>query len=516
MAWNEGYVSDIEYTNGFYSDLSPHHLNFSCILNGVEPVPLDQPYTYFELGFGRGQTLHVLAAANANGRFYGNDFNPAHVAGARALAAKAQSSNLTLLENSFEELAQGRVPDLPQFDFITLHGIYTWVNRENRQHIVDFIARYLKPGGIVSLSYNAMPGWSSALPLQRLLLEFAASFPGRSDLQMQAGIAYVQQLQNLQAGYIADNPALAPRLNALINSDPHYSVHEYLNQNWEPLYHTDVMRDVARAKLDFAGSADLPFAFPALYLNADQQATIDLLPDAAMREMMKDYFLNTSFRKDVLVRGARRMGAVRQAECLASVHLAMLVPREKMVFTFQTKAGVVTGNEQVYGAVCDALATGPHSLADLAALPSLPGQSVQSLAEVAAMLVTGSQVVMYFPAGAQDGSGDAAARRLNQAIGAQLRYGDGNRVLCSPLAGSGIDTEFIDRLLFSLLIQEGEQPDLATLQAQAASAMAHCGRRLLNEGAACDDEAAHQQLLNAAIEEFLREKLPVLQQLRML
>ena len=516
MAWNEGYVSDIEYTNGFYSDLSPHHLNFSCILHGVEPVPLDQPYAYFELGFGRGQTLNVLAAANPNGQFYGNDFNPAHVAGARALTAKAQLGNLTLLENSFEELGQGRVPGLPQFDFITLHGIYTWVNRENRQHIVDFIARYLKPGGIVSLSYNAMPGWSSALPLQRLLLEFSNSFPGRSDLQIQAGIAYVQQLQNLQAGYITDNPALAPRLNALINSDPHYSVHEYLNQNWEPLYHTDVMRDVARAKLDFAGSADLPFAFPALYLNADQQATIDLLPDAAMREMMKDYFLNTSFRKDVLVRGARRMGAVRQAECLASVHLAMLVPREKMAFTFQTKAGVVTGNEQVYGAVCDALATGPHSLAELAALPSLPGQSVQSLAEVAAMLVTGSQVVMYFPAGAQDGSGDAAARRLNQAIGAQLRYGDGNRVLCSPLAGSGIDTEFIDRMLFSLLTQEPEQPDLATLQARAASAMARYGRRLLNEGAECADEAEHQQLLNAAIDEFLRDKLPVLQQLRML
>jgi len=90
MAWNEGYVSDIEYTNGFYSDLSPHHLNFSCILNGVEPVPLDQPYTYFELGFGRGLTLNVLAATNSNGQFYGNDFNPAHVAGARALAATAQ------------------------------------------------------------------------------------------------------------------------------------------------------------------------------------------------------------------------------------------------------------------------------------------------------------------------------------------------------------------------------------------------------------------------------------------
>ncbi|UQV47103.1 hypothetical protein KIV45_09595 [Janthinobacterium lividum] len=188
-----------------------------------------------------------------------------------------------------------------------------------------------------------------------------------------------------------------------------------------------------------------------------------------------------------------------------------------MTFTFQTKAGVVTGNEQVYGAVCDALATGPHSLAELAALPSLPGQSVQSLAEVAAMLVTGSQVVMYFPGEAQGDSGDAAAHRLNQAIGAQLRYGDSYRILCSPLTGSGIDTEFIDRLLFSLLAQKRkQQPDLATLQAQAASGMARCGRRLLKEGVACVDEAAHQQLLNAAIEEFLRDKLPVLQQLRIL
>lgn len=516
MAWNEGYVSDIEYTNGFYSDLSPHHLNFSCILNGVEPVPLDQPYTYFELGFGRGLTLTVLAATNSNGRFYGNDFNPAHVAGARALAATAQLDNLTLLENSFEELAQGRVEGLPQFDFITLHGIYTWVSRENRQHIVDFIARYLKPGGIVSLSYNAMPGWSSALPLQRLLLDFAAHFPGSSELQMQAGIAYVQQLQQLQAGYITANPALAPRLDKLIESDPHYSVHEYLNQDWEPLYHADVMRDVERAKLDFAGSSDLHFTYPELYLNADQQATINLLPDATMRETMKDYFFNTSFRKDVLVRGARRMGAVRQAECLAGVHLAMLVPREQMIFSFQTKAGTVTGNEQVYGAVCDALARRPHHLAELAALDTLHGQSLHSLAEVAAMLVTGSQVVMYFRGDAQADSGGLTAHRLNQGIAAQIRYGDDYRPLCSPLTGSGIDTEFIDRLLFSVLTQDREAPELARLQAQAASAMERCGRRLLKNGAACDDEQEHQLLLNAAIDEFLRDKLPVLKQLRML
>ena len=67
-----------------------------------------------------------------------------------------------------------------------------------------------------------------------------------------------------------------------------------------------------------------------------------------------------------------------------------------------------------------------------------------------------------------------------------------------------------------MLTQDREPPELARLQAQAASAMARCGRRLLKDGVACADEQEHQLLLNAAIDEFLRDKLPVLKQLRML
>jgi len=46
--------------------------------------------------------------------------------------------------------------------------------------------------------------------------------------------------------------------------------------------------------------------------------------------------------------------------------------------------------------------------------------------------------------------------------------------------------------------------------------MARCGRRLLKDGAACADDRAHQLLLDGAIDAFLRDKLPVLKQLRML
>ncbi|RYZ90024.1 MAG: methyltransferase, partial [Moraxellaceae bacterium] len=85
MDWTAGYVSDVEYTAGFYTEQAPGLLNFACILNGVEPVDTSKSFNYCELGFGRGLTVNVLAAANPQGRFYAADFNPAHVAGARQL-----------------------------------------------------------------------------------------------------------------------------------------------------------------------------------------------------------------------------------------------------------------------------------------------------------------------------------------------------------------------------------------------------------------------------------------------
>ena len=55
------------------------------------------------------------------------------------------------------------------FDFVTLHGIVSWVSDETRGQIVRFLARYLKPGGVVQISYNAKTACAQVQPLQRLL-----------------------------------------------------------------------------------------------------------------------------------------------------------------------------------------------------------------------------------------------------------------------------------------------------------------------------------------------------------
>ena len=121
--WNEGYTSEINYTSGYYSELSPTRIQLALLACGIEHSVGENP-DYLELGFGQGLSLNINAATSS-GNFFGTDFNPGQVANARELA-RAMGKNIALLENSFEELAQRS--DLPQFDIIALHGIWSWIS----------------------------------------------------------------------------------------------------------------------------------------------------------------------------------------------------------------------------------------------------------------------------------------------------------------------------------------------------------------------------------------------------
>src|SRR3546814_8639180 len=105
-------------------------------------------------------------AATLSGQFFGTDFNPSQAADA-AQGERAGGKALRIFDDSFEDFA--RRDDLPQFDIIALHGIWSWVSQEARQAIVDTVRDRLKPGGILYISYNCKPGWAPIEPLRHLL-----------------------------------------------------------------------------------------------------------------------------------------------------------------------------------------------------------------------------------------------------------------------------------------------------------------------------------------------------------
>ena len=164
--WTAGYVADIGYTYGYYTELNPLRLRLPLLAAGIVFPEID---TACELGFGQGMSIGMHAAASGR-RWYGTDFNPAQAGFAQEMAA-ASGAQAYLFDQAFAEFCARN--DLPDFDYIGLHGIWSWISDENRALIADFIRRRLKVGGVLYISYNTQPGWTAMLPMRELLTEHA-------------------------------------------------------------------------------------------------------------------------------------------------------------------------------------------------------------------------------------------------------------------------------------------------------------------------------------------------------
>ena len=152
--WNEGYFTEDTYTYGYYRDISPFYQQYCLLTHGYDVRITDENTCHCELGYGQGVSVNIHAAA-VPGHWVGTDFNPAHTSHANLLCEAAQT-DAQFSECSFAEMLERK--NMPMFDSISLHGIWSWISQENQAHVVEFIRRYLKPGGIVYNSYNCFPG----------------------------------------------------------------------------------------------------------------------------------------------------------------------------------------------------------------------------------------------------------------------------------------------------------------------------------------------------------------------
>jgi len=384
--WGDGYVTDIEYSDGFYAAQSPAHLALSAAINSVEPPELGPGATCCELGCGRGQTALVLAAVNPQTQFHAIDFHPAHIAHARNRAAHAGLRNIDFHELSFDEMTGTRGAALPMFDVITLHGVWSWIAPRLQKSILDFINTRLKPGGLVYVSYNALPAWNPMGPLQRIIKELADASRSRSDVAFLRVIGQVQQLADaniLPRKYHEGLKRIRDTAEKLLQ----YAAHEYLNEHWEPVYHADVARAFAEAKMSFAASTDLLKNFYNLALTEEQRKILAEIPAEEMRETLKDFCTDQWFREDVFVRGARRMHPAKRERLFSQQKLALLRPAPDIIEIGRPDGSKWRPDMDVYTDIISALRRGPRLVADLLRLDCLPAKHAVGPVELVGVLL---------------------------------------------------------------------------------------------------------------------------------
>ncbi|WP_338663893.1 class I SAM-dependent methyltransferase [Pararoseomonas sp. SCSIO 73927] len=492
--WGGGYVTDLEYIEGYYSQQSPSQLVLACTLRGIAaelPGP-GEPLRYLELGCGQGIGALVLAAANPAWKVTAVDYNPAHIAGARAVAAAAGIGNIDFIEADLSTLAGNEAARaIPEADFTSMHGVWTWVGPEVRAGIVRLLAEKVRPGGVVHLSYNALPAWQGAIGMQRLVREGGRRAALRSEAGVAAGLDLARALNAAGAHYLQTSPLVQHLLTATQELAPEYLTHEYMNAHWAPAFHADVAAAMAGAKLDWVATAAPLESFPSLMLSEEQRALYERFEDSPMRELVMDTCLHRQFRHDVYVRGARRLRAGERDERLAAMTLVPIVSPAELDTNLAVPAGTAEIGGGLKALMAEAL-QGPTTVGALMARH--PG--VSNAAELVAVLVGTNQAQVTAAGAPQAPSAD----RLNRYLGGRVRSLLGPRgasgLACS-FTGAGLPAPKLLHFIVARMLA-GEREDAAGAWAEA-----------LSQGL---DEAGRQEV-PAIIALALQQRVPLLRAL---
>lgn len=323
-----GYVTDSDYTWGAYDAQSPTRIAAVAALNGCTPPPLTEPFTYCDLGCGNGLTLSLLASVHPWARFIGIDFNERHVLNARGFAAQAGVANVEFHCLGFEQAIGASLPD---FDYATLHGVYTWVPQEVRAAILTLLHAKLKPQGFAYVAYNTMPGWAPLQPLRELMLIHGSGVAGGSLDKAREALELLGTFADAGAGYFARNPSAVQSLNLLRGLDLAYVAHEYFNTAWEPIYFHRMAAEAELAGLRYAGSLPLWHNEPDLVIPPALRGTFRSAPNRLVFEIYKDFVTNQQFRTDIFTRQPPGQDGRGRHAGLADLPLARLVLQERIL-----------------------------------------------------------------------------------------------------------------------------------------------------------------------------------------
>ena len=506
--WTQGYVTDIGYTYGYYMELNPVRAQLAFLNAGLVPPKVG---TACELGFGQGLSANIHAAATIT-EWHGTDFNPAQAGFARELA-EISCANAHLFDQAFDAFCTR--DDLPEFDYIGLHGIWSWISDANRAVIVDFVRRKLKVGGVLYISYNTQPGWAAMVPIRDLMALHAQTMGAEGTgivSRIDNALSFVDQMLAANPIFARANPQAVERFSKIKDQNRNYVAHEYFNDHWKPMSFADMADWMTPAKVQWAASANYADALNTINLSPEQQTLLASIPDPMFRQSVRDFCVNQQFRKDYWVKGARTMTPLDQAEALRTQRVILTTPRADAGLKFTGSLGEATLHENVYVPILDALAD--HKVKSLAQLEAaLAGKSV-SFAQLQQAIIMLIAIGYVMPV--QDDAVANKARKVSAALNAHLLQAARSMTelsyLASPVLGGAVKCGRMPQL-FLLAMKDGhKQP--ADLAHYAWGILSMQNQRLLKDGKALETAEENLADLTAQAEAFAAKQLPILKALQ--
>lgn len=275
----------------------PDRLATIATLFGMQPPAVHQA-RILELGCGDGHNLTAIATSLPEAECVGVDLSVRHIEKGQQRLAQLGLTNIRLEQQDLMQLTLA--PN--QFDYIIVHGLYSWVNQSIRDRIMQLCQTGLSPQGVAYISYNTLPGWNIRSTLRALLQYHTQAL---TDPEQRT-----QYLRHVLHGFAAAteeakdtySQLLHSELQAFKNLPESYLFHEFLELDNHPVYFNEFMSHAHQHELAYLGDV---YFYTMLPSNISPQAAAMLKQmggDVLFQEQQLDFLRNRHFRHTLLCR----------------------------------------------------------------------------------------------------------------------------------------------------------------------------------------------------------------------
>lgn len=451
--WTSGYVTEINYSYGYYANLNPLRIKLAFLHAGLDFPTVGAAC---ELGFGQGVSINLHASASTI-QWFGTDFNPSQVLFANELS-KVSAANL--YDDSFVDFCKRT--DLPSFDYIGIHGVWSWISEENRQVIIEFLRKKLKVGGVFYISYNTMPGWGTIAPLRHLMTQYQHNCGVSGNAiatEINNTFKFIDSLLATKPNWANSNPEVLRSFKQIEGKDRCYLAHEYFNQDWNPVYFSEMAESMQKAKLSFACSAQYTDLIASVNLSRDQKVFLDGISDINFQQTIYDFVVNKKFRQDYWIKGRRSLTNQERDDCLRRQWVVLIVKRSEVTLKVRGALGELKISPEIYHPILEELnENSPRSLGSLEQSLARKGLKLYAIANAISLLIGMDYVAPANEPNITDGL-KKKTYSMNSLLISSAETNNNVRYLASPVIGGGIRVGYIQQLFLLSRSKGGETPD---------------------------------------------------------
>ena len=249
----------VPYPSKPYTQSAPGKIGAIAQLFGMKPADSANARV-LEIGCASGGNILPLAVRFPKSKFIGVDISENQINEGKRNVEVLNLKNIIFYAKSILDFDYKK----RKFDYIILHGLYSWVNAEVRNKILEICKKCLSKNGVAYISYNTLPGWNSLKTIRDMMLYHTENFSIFDEKVSEAR----NILQFVYTG-LKDNKGpyklvLEKMLNTLkeVNNDS-YIFHEFLEEVNAPCYFYQFMEQAEKQELTYLGDTDLPTMFLA-------------------------------------------------------------------------------------------------------------------------------------------------------------------------------------------------------------------------------------------------------------